>query len=223
MTFNPFYVSRDPEGIHSFRTHIDEPDATYRIFDFQNQIAQVKLYHWSRGEDWINHVGINSLHRWLFFDTPEVTKRQLGRTMRQVVPYKVNRLKGATKENPKAQMQYIWLNREDLQYGLEWMLSMWIWRVDNKWEDIAGSDLPEITNSIFEDIAALTEGELIDLYIDPIRKGELIGGEPEKEPDWPALWAKHDLEWERLRNDKDRGELDSTPPEPLGRPPLKPV
>lgn len=220
MTFNPFHVQRDEQGQFSFRTHIDDPQTTYRIFDFVNQIAQVKLYHWSRSVDWINHVGINSLHNWLFFDTPEVTKRQLGRTIRQAVPYKVNRLKGETKENPKAQMQYVWLNREDLQYGLEWMLSMWIWRVDNRWEDIQTSDLPKITANIFEDIASLTEAELIELYVDPVRKGELIGGEPEKEPYWPSVWAEHGLQYERLRNDNERSPLCAVGPEQRGRPPL---
>jgi len=176
-----------------YRTHIDNPGSTYQLYDHRNMKAQVILYHWCR-TDFINHVPIGELHEWLFEKYPEVTKRQMGRTILQASTYDPRHLKGVTKDNHKATMIYIWNDQKDVEYGLEWMLSMWIWRLENEWKDIhkhENDQHREMTADIFEDLAACSRQDMMSLYADETTNSSIF--ELNERVDWMALWAKYEM------------------------------
>ena len=178
-----------------YRTHIDKPDSTYDVLSVENRIAQIKLYHWCKSLDFVNMVPIANLHEFLFYRYPSVTKRNLGRTIAQTVPYKCTVLKGVCKDNDHAQMCYAWKFREELEYGLEWMLSMWIWGIEADWRDKTPEEHAKRVTEIFEELGALDEQEFEDEWMDLIRSGEFMDESilPGKRMDWPTLWDKHGL------------------------------
>lgn len=188
-----------------YRTHISNPNSTYNLYDHKNMKVQVILYHWCR-TDFINHVPISELHQWLFEKYPEITKRQVGRTVLQASTYDPRRLKGVTKDNPKATMIYIWEDVRDLQYGLEWMLSMWIWRLENEWLDIhenTNEQHRKMVNDIFEDLASCSSRDMHSLYADETENSHVFG--LNERVDWAALWVKYGMEYERRSVSKTQG------------------
>jgi len=198
--YNRFLPNR-PRSIDGqpldYRTHIDNPRSTYNLYDPKNMKAQVILYWWCR-TDFVNFVPMADLHEVLFPHYPEVTKRQMGRTILQATTYDPRKLKGVTKANPKATMCYVWKFREELQYGLEWMLSMWIWRLENDWkaiQDNTDEEHTEMTISIFEDLAACNAADMRGLYADVAGSHHEFA--PDESVDWLALWVKYGMEEER--------------------------
>jgi len=91
-------------------------------------------------------------------------------------------------------MCYFWQHREELQYGLEWMLSMWIWRLENEWKDIQDNS-PEqhvkMVTNIFDDLAACSEADMRSLYADETSSSHVFGLNERVE--WKALWAKYEM------------------------------
>lgn len=190
MNWNPYHVPRNTEGFHP-RTHISDPYEGYQIFQKPNRVCQLKLYHWCRSIDYVNGVSIADLHKFLFYNNSYVSKNHLGRTVLQAVSYDPRTLKGKTKVNPRARMIYTFRNREDLQYGLEWMLSMWIWRITDDEEVMKQRTIPERQNrlaKIFEQLAR-DEEDIVDSYW--VAGTEEMGNR--KNPDWPSIWAKYQM------------------------------
>lgn len=194
--WNPLQPERDMTGIDA-RTHISHPQARFDITDPKIQLAQVGLYHWSRNIDFIHKVAIGDLHPFLFHSFPEVTKRQMGMAVVQSTTYNPRKLKGVTSDNPHACMTYAIPNPLDLQYGLEWQMSMWIWAERYSPEKILHRSISpeqkhEMMVEIFDDLAALGEQELF-LFMDGVRRQDFQFGTEEylQPPSWPALWAKH--------------------------------
>jgi hypothetical protein len=168
----------------SFRTHISRPDAGYDLYDQRNIITQTKLYRWVKGE-FVNGTSIADLHGYLFWDLPTVSKRHLGSTILQAVAYNPRRLKGKTKDNPKACQTYVFFNPKDLEYGLEWMICIWIRRVT----------LANSVKEVEEALTELTEAEdrdLAGLFWIPMMQP--VVRETIREFDWEALWQQKNLE-----------------------------
>jgi hypothetical protein len=199
MKHNPFMPIRptklkDDQPL-DYRTHIDHPRSTYNLYDPANMKAQVVLYHWCRSVDFISFVSIGQLHDWLFHKYSDVTSRQMGRTVILATTYDPRKLKAKTLNNPKAMMCYIWKYREEFQYGLEWMLSMWIWRLEHEWKDIREKDIRKITLDILDDLAACDAADMHSLYaIETDNKTTFPLGE---RIDWQAHWDKYGLVSER--------------------------
>jgi hypothetical protein len=196
----------------SYRTHIDDPHSRYRLYDPDNMTAQVILYHWCRN-DFVNFVSIAELRDILFTNFPSVSKSNMGRTILQTTIYNPRRLKGVTKDNDKATACYLWRFKEELQYGLEWMLSMWIWRLENQWKDIhtnTNEQHAEMTLDIFDDLAALNVRDMESLYAGEVMNEHAF--ERVENIDWMALWAKYNMTKEGRAQEqvpKTRGNIRS--------------
>ncbi|TMV12603.1 hypothetical protein [Arenibacterium halophilum] len=173
-----------------FRTHISRPDAGYDLYDQRNIIAQVKLYRWVKSE-FVNGVSISALHGYLFQDHPTVSKRHLGSTILQAVAYDPRKLKGVTKNNPKACMTYFFHNAKDLEYGLEWMICIWIRRV------VLADNMKEVEEALTELTEAQDE-DLASLYWDPIMQPVVRA--TIREFNWKSLWRQHELEVQLRRS-----------------------
>ncbi|WP_271951736.1 hypothetical protein [Ruegeria faecimaris] len=167
----------------SFRTYISFPDSQYDLFDLRNIICQTLLYRWVKSE-FVNGTPIADLHGYLFWDHPTVTKRQLGSTILQAVTYDPRKLKAQTKANPKACMTYVFHNPKDLEYGLEWMICIWIRRVTlaNSTKEVEEA-LTELSETNSEDLASL--------FWEPMMQP--VVRETIRDFDWEALWERHEL------------------------------
>lgn len=132
MSHRIYLTNEQPrrEGDFRYRTHpfiSSDRQKFIPIYDPRYVTAQVMLYRWSADPTvFVNSPSIADLHTYLFFDYPEVSKNKMGAVVLQAVDYNPRLLKGKTKDNPKACMTYQFLNREDLMYGLEWMICMWL-------------------------------------------------------------------------------------------------
>ena len=185
--WNSLQPERDLTKVDA-RTHISEPLSRYNVFDWKNQVAQLVLYRWARSDEFVDSVAIGELHEFLFYKYPYVTKRQMGMAVVQSSTYNPRKLKGATQDNPKACMTYVWPNRLDLVYGLEWQLAMWIWALESAYPEAS----VEKTLEIFDDIAVCEEQAFDSPYIDPTKQ-QLYIADPDiyLNSSWPSLWAKH--------------------------------
>lgn len=174
-----------------YRTHITHPDSRYKVYDFKCMVSQLKLYRWSHSDLFQTQVSIAELHAYLFQEYPQITKRQMGQTMVQSMIDDPRILKGITKNNPKSCMTYVIPDPRVLQYGLEWMLAMWVWRFETR------EPTPEKVAEIFEEIAVAPEEDIQEFFIDPLMNPE----ERKRIPlfvDWPALWVRQDWRVERV-------------------------
>ena len=171
----------------NYRTHISHPETIYDVYNTLNMIAQVKLYWWVNSDQFIDYISIDNLHRYLFHEELEVTKRQLGMTVTQSLRYIPKKMKGKTKSSPKYIQCYIFWSKEELSYGLEWMLATWVWRIEDK-----ESTLKKV-EEIFTEIAGFNEDELKELYIDPFWDKQKWTSNPSP-IDWPTVWDKNELE-----------------------------
>lgn len=190
--WNSLQPKRDLQGVDA-RTHINEPLSIYNVFNWKNQIAQLVLYRWCRSEEYIDSVAIGELHEYLFWKYPYVTKRQMGMAVVQATTYNPRKLKGVTSDNPKACMTYVWPNRLDLQYGLEWQLAMWVWALEDDFPQAS----PEKTLEIFNEIAMCEGSDFESLYVNPVMERDFAADEDVYlNVTWPTLWARHGWETE---------------------------
>lgn len=187
--WNPLLPSRprQTEDGHllNYRTHLSRPSHRYVVTLPPNRACQVSLYHWCRNIDYANGVPVDDLFRFLLVHHhPTVTKFHLGRTVRQTVIYDPTKLKGKSKNNPHAAVTYVWHDREELQYGLEWMLSTWLWTIEHEFKDMMPNPQEKMLE-IFDDLAGASESELESLWVKPALGSEFMG--TIKEPNWKDL------------------------------------
>lgn len=193
--YNPWQPERpeeteDGQPLH-YRTHITHRTSTYDVYNPLNMTAQVRLYRWSRSKDFVDYVSINELFHFLFWNNLEISKRQMGRTIIQSLIYDPRKVKGVTKNNPKIKKCYMIQHPEELQYGLEWMISMWIWRLDTT------NPSKEKTLEFLDDMAALTEQEATEIWIDPLFQPDSWVKDPIR-LDWNSIWDKHEMQEQRV-------------------------
>jgi hypothetical protein len=167
----------------SFRTYISSPDSGYDLFDLRNIICQTLLYRWVKSE-FVNGAPIADLHGYLFWEHPTVAKRHLGSTILQAVAYNPRKLKGQTKSNPKACMTYVFHNPKDLEYGLEWMICIWIRRVT------LANSAKEVEEA-FTELSETNHEGLANLFWDPMMQPVVHA--TIQDFDWEALWEQHEL------------------------------
>ena len=218
--FNPLQPNRPEEAedgnLLHYRTHISKNKTNYGVYLWKNMLAQANLYRWCLSVDFDQGVPIRDLHAYLFFDQPEISKWSMGSTVAQATMYLPNRLKGKTRSNPKAQSIYIWRYREEFQYGLEWMLSMWIWSFEQTWDQVmemSPEEQKNMTSKILEEIGALEDDDYYSLYVDPIVNSEFADNSRFlKEPDWPTLIGQLDeTDEDRFRRYAEKAVRPSRP------------
>ena len=182
-----------------FRTYISKPKAKYDVYNLCNVICQTRLYQWARNE-FKNGTPIAELHGYLFFDQPNVSKRHLGSTIRQAVPYDPGLLIGRRKDNPKACKAYVFQNPKDLEYGLEWMISIWLRKITfAESADDMEYELDELANAEEKDLPGLYWKP----FMEPIIQESLV------EFDWVNIWKQFDLTNQVVQ----RVQKDVKPPE----------
>lgn len=194
--WNPLQPVRDLQNL-SPRTHISHPESIYNPYDPKNMTAQLSLYNWCSGVDYVNGAGIADLHEFLFGSGSPVTMRQMGMTILQAVQYDPRKLKAKTLDNDHAKKMYVFKDPLDLKYGLEWMLSMWIWNLEWEYADIARQENRlQIMSEIFDELGSCESDKLNTDFIERVWEGDLYEMDlNEPKPDWSALWAK--FGWER--------------------------
>lgn len=183
-----------------FRTHISALYARYRVYDLYNIICQIMLYQWVKRE-FKNGVPIAELHGYLFYDQPDVSKRHLGSTVLQAVAYNPRVTVGQRSDNPKACSTYVFQNSKDLEYGLEWMICIWLRKVTlvENMEDLQ-CELEELANTKAEDLPGL----YWNAFLDPTVQESL------QEFHWVKIWKQFDLtNQEMLKDIKPRPKLRS--------------
>ncbi len=192
MYINPYQPERPETG--KFRTYISNPANSYNVTRLANIITQIKLYRWAKSLDYVNMVSIASLHAYLFHDQPDITKHFLGKTVLQAVTYDPRKMKAATRNNPTAAMCYLFDSPEDLYYGLEWMIVIWL-------RQMLGDTTKEEIGDELEFLAHCTEEELTNNFLDPLAQ------ETFTKIDWYKLYEKHDLYEIENKSQTDRPAL----------------
>lgn len=191
IVMNRFQPSRplytDEGGPLLYRTR---PSRTnYRVCDPRNQMIQMMLYRYAQSEEFTDTPSIDELHYYLFGDLPRISKKLLGETILQALKYNPRKLKGKTKDNPKACMIYHFFQREDLIYGLEWMICAWLRKFlnDTSAPGEQSIDSPSALLGELDVLATCSEDEFNEIYLYPIRDG--LWSIPE--PDWAGQLRLH--------------------------------
>ena len=132
-----------------------------------NMKAQARLYRVARSGQFPNNAAIQEVRDWIFYDSPEVSKKMMGGAVIRTTLYNPRRLKGLTKDNDRAKMMYSFANLLELQYGLEWMICTWLRKFLN--EDVARRAIdrihgPEAMDRELEILAYTSEREYKALY-----------------------------------------------------------
>lgn len=127
LSFTPVRPEVDPEeGTPlNYRTYPKDRYVKTKFCSKESIVAQCILYRWVRSNDYVNMAPIAELHEILFDDFSYVTKRQMGLVVHQTTRYDPKKLKGYKSLNTTVACYFFW-NKLDLQYGLEWMMSIWM-------------------------------------------------------------------------------------------------
>lgn len=166
----------------------------YRTVEPANQLCQLQLYRWSRSPEFVDTPSCRDLYDYLImgpFGQTEGTKylpsiNHFGKTVLNALNYEPRKLKGVTKENPKACQMYVFRSPLELQYGLEYMICSWLRKFLN--EGAAPGSSPVSGPSMMEeelDIIANTPwDDYVGLYVEPLQS---VNRRTLVEPDWRML------------------------------------
>jgi len=189
-----------------YRTHISDPASRFKVFSDHSIIAQAHLY-WYACNEFIPDVSQFDLHNYLFSHIPELKIRTMGMVMVQTTIYNNRSMKGETVDNPKACAIYRFRQENELIYGLEWMLSMWIGRATTL------NEVPTLQD-VTENLEALRELDDIEdvekYFIEPMLTQGAIEELPVNSLRWVELWKRYDM----------RRELEPRPTAPRPAPPM---
>lgn len=173
---NPSQPRRDMK--FWFRTHISHIDSPVDVMHPLNIEAQIYLYRWARSADYASGVAIGDLHSYLFHRT-SVSKKRMGDTIVQSTLYNPRVLKGVAKNNPeKPRMLYVFHNKYDLIYGLEWQICLWLYKLESPRPTL------EDMEQYLEELWSMPLGELEEVYIKPTKN--FI-----HKIDWQDVWKRN--------------------------------
>jgi len=183
LYLNKAQPRRDEKYLH--RTHIKKPDARYNPTDPLNIATQILIYRACREGQIISGCTIEDFHRLVTWDFDEfnivgdvISKKRVGDCVVNAVIYNPRVLKGLTKTNHKNRMIYVFDDVLDLQYGLEWMICLWLYKLEP--ED---SRNQEVFEDLLTEIATLPLSEVRENYFTPATQLGLY-------IHWPHLWEK---------------------------------
>lgn len=192
--FRQSYLPIRPEDNFCYRTYPANPTGLYNEIQLESIKAQIDLYRWVHGLDWVNFVSIADLHEYFEAD---YAKRFMGQVVVACTTYDPRRLKGVTKNHPKNVSCYFWRYREDLQYGLEWQICEWL-------RHVAANDDPTVLDDELNELATCDQSDLKSLYLDPI-----INGDVELyRTDWVKVYKENNLpvDWTTTRQKQRTGK-----------------
>lgn len=155
----------------------------YQVTSPKNMIAQARLYRAVRKGEIPNNAAIEEIYDYVFFDQPLVSKNLMGATVIRTVLFEPRRLKGVTKDNPRARSTYRFNDIKELEYGLEWMICTWLRKFLNEESAPGGKPVsgPEMMAEELDILANTHEDDYKVLYEDEFWKKSY------KDPDWAAL------------------------------------
>ncbi len=164
----------------------------YQTAEPINRVCQMMLYRWCRSEEFVEAPGCADLWEYLFAQRKlPVSKRHLGMCIVNALDYECRKLKGVTKDNPKMKQIYMFNDRLELQYGLEYMICVWLRKFLNDMmppseAKIAG-DHEEARARVSEELDILAETpyrDFYEIYVEPLFS---TSGHRVEEPDWKKL------------------------------------
>lgn len=185
----------------------------YRTCEISNRFCQMQLYRWCRGPDFVLYPGIGDLFQYLITDVNlPASKGHFGRTITNALDFNPRKLKGVTKDNPKAAQIYTFNSAEELQYGLEYQICAWLRHFLN---DLAAPGSKpvsghEMMQEELDLLASTPWNDYHQLYIQPMLD---IDAKVIQEPDWRKL--KKQASHLRPLEDEIESEPD-IPAEPRG-------
>lgn len=169
-------------------------------------ISQCRLYRAVCKGEVSTQVLISELYEWCFFDKIDtVSKTQMGYNVMQSLIYEPRKMVNR-KSVGKPVMTYVFRHTEDLKYGLEWQICVWLRRFLN--EQSAPEDAISTQEEMAEELDFLgnSDGtEYLDIYESKFADFHM------EEPDLRTLTATM---VEELPKDEQRKPLMARGPKP---------
>lgn len=196
----PIRPKEDPESkkrlLYRTYPYLSEESPTrercYRVMEPANQLAQMQLYRWSRSDQFVESPSVADLYDYLIREPFEraalpytSSKHHFGRTITNALDYNPRKLKGQTKDNPRACQIYCFINKLELQYGLEYMICSWLRKFLN--DQVApGGQLISGSEAMSEELDILCStpwADYLEVYVHPLQMNRNVY----PEPDWRNL------------------------------------
>lgn len=137
----------------------------FHVCSLPSMVSQCRLYRAVCKGEVANQVLISELYDWCFFDRQEtISKTQMGYNVMQSVIYEPRKMVNR-KSVGKPVMTYVFRHTEDLKYGLEWQICVWLRRFLN--EQSAPEDHITTREEMAEELDFLgnSDGtEYLDIY-----------------------------------------------------------
>lgn len=166
----------------------------YQTTETINRVCQMILYRWCRSDDFVEAPGCADLHEYLYgAKRHPVSKRHLGMCIVNALNYECRKLKGVTKDNPKMKQLYFFHHREELQYGLEYMICAWLRKFLNdnmspaERITVVGDDWDSARARVSDELDILVDTpyeDFLEVYVAPLFTPS---GHRVDEPDWRTL------------------------------------
>lgn len=171
-----------------YRTRPSRPN--YRVCDWRNMVCQMTLYRYATSPHWTQGTSIEELHDYLLGGF-NISKNWLGQTILQTVRYDPRKLIAPNRmnKNDRVVKAYVIHHREEMVYGLEWMICTWLRNFLNDQSAPGEQPIfgPNMMLSELDILSTSDEKEFREIYLNPIRQ-QLW---KMKEPDWAALLRLH--------------------------------
>lgn len=196
----PIRPTEDPESkkrlLYRIYPYLSEESPTrercYRVMEPANQLAQMQLYRWSRSDQFVESPSVADLYDYLIKEPFEraalpytSSKHHFGRTITNALDYNPRKLKGQTKDNPKACQIYCFMNPLELQYGLEYMICSWLRKFLNDQVAPGGQPIlgPEAMEEELDILNVSDWKDYLEVYVHPLQMNRNVY----PEPDWRSL------------------------------------
>ena len=174
MSTNPDYINRhqpvrnriDPETgeILQFRTRPKKQRKMINLHTRSTQVCQASLYRAVRRGEVPNQVGIADLHQWIAVGDL-FSKTHLGFAVVNALVYEPRIMVNNFKVG-KATMSYAIRNMKELEYGLEWMICIWLRKFLNHLGE--NPEGPTDMQHELDELAAATTEEFKQIYINEL-------------------------------------------------------
>lgn len=177
-------INPDKEQLLRYRTFPDMSNT--RMIKFcnpHNMIAQARMYRFVRSGEMVNHIAISEMYDYLFYDTPMISKKQMGMLVIQTTIYNPRVLLGLSKINDKNRVIYRFASLLEFQYGLEWMICTWLRKFLNDTAAPGAAPVlgPDMMSDELDILANCPDEEYKDVYEEMLRDFKM------EEPDWATL------------------------------------
>lgn len=171
----------------NYRSYPKNPNTNFAFFTGASVKAQFLLYRYSRSVDFCRCMPSTVLADVLYPGYIVRSAAMLGRTVGQAVIYEPGKAKMIAGEIQRVILIH---HREDLQYGLEWMIGMWMF----KWFRLKMGSTPSAAE-IEEEFNVLAE---IDDDVFNQRYMTVLNSEPIHEVNWRKILDEFPVEKEKF-------------------------